>query len=271
MSYLLLSPHDTTYSLESPFAHTDTEELYKRNLERFGSDWHWAKTPVNYKFNKYGYRMNKELEDVDFNNYYAFFGCSYTMGVGLPIEETYSYRIAEAAGVDYINGALGGAPVELVLYNIITLLTTAPNKPKVVVINWPELYRTMHWENSKLAFMLPNIKSDMMSRHWLKSYEAFITEDSHVVNRFKMIRNTVKLLCACMDIQLFEFTSYQVNDDFGKIFPDIRIFKIWFPEHDTPDKMHQNKARDISTTTSLAHPGLAHQELIVTEFFKVIK
>jgi hypothetical protein len=269
MSYLLPSPQIDTHSFASQFVHNDTQELFKFNLNRYGNDWYWAKNVIVYRFNKLGYRM-KELEDVDFNNYYAFFGCSFTVGTGLPIEDTFPYKIAKQSNVDYVNAGLAGASVEVVFYNIITLLNNAPMKPKVIIINWPELYRTMYWEKDNLVFMSPNPKNP--SKHWLNSYSEFITEDSNVINRFRMIQTTVKLLCSSMGIKLFQLSSFQGLENFKQLFPDIKTPPIGQFKNETVETMHLNKARDVSNTNPVSsHPGLLHQELIVNEFFKAIQ
>ena len=271
MSYLLPSPQVDTHSFVSQFVHNDTQELFKSNLNRYGSNWYWAKNVIVYRFNKLGYRMDKELDDVDFSNYYAFFGCSFTVGTGLPIEDTFVYKIAKQSKVDYVNAGLAGASVELVFNNIVSLLNNAPMKPKVIVINWPELYRTMYWEKDNIVFMSPSIDPRSITKHWFRSYGEFITEDTNVMNRFKLIRDTVKLLCNNMDIKLVELSSFQGLENFKQLFRDIKTIPIGSIKNETVENMHLNRARDVSITNPISsHPGLIHQELIVNEFFKAI-
>ena len=114
-----MTPHDGLRSCTLNFAHTDSEELFLKNKKKFGPRWYYANKTFEYKFNYLGYRMNKELNEVDYDNHIAFFGCSNTVGIGLELEETFSYRIANQLGVDYINGAIGGASPDFVFLSLI--------------------------------------------------------------------------------------------------------------------------------------------------------
>lgn len=268
MSYLLVSPHVNLYSFTGEYSHNDTEELHEMNKKRFGKSWYWYDNPVGYSYNEFGYRM-KELTDVDYDNYFAFFGCSFTVGTGLPLEETFAYKIAKEFDVDYVNGAVGGGSPDFAIYNAITLLSNAPKKPKAIVINWPELSRTCYWKDNVLEFLLPNFTKNI-SDYWIKSYQTFMNEESHINHRFKMLRNTLKLICSGHNIQLFEMYSYQSDDRFMYNYPDIHTVTIARPENEPIDRMHLNKARDVHKSMS-SHPGIWHQDLVCQKAKEVIK
>lgn len=268
MRYLLKTPHDK-YEAGKTLLHagSDTKEMLEVNRKRFGDKWYWYDKNITYKFNSEGYRMDKEIEDINFDNYFAFFGCSYTVGAGLPLEETFAYRIATAMNVEYVNGATVGASVEFILHNITQLLTTAPNKPKCIVINWPELSRTMYWEEDEVTFMLPN-SLHTVKNHWSKSYEQFVMEETHINNRFKMIRKLIQLICKEGNIKLFEFSTHQSDPLFTELYPDIHNMQIAVAEFDKDvSTMHLNKARDTALNF-VAHPGLHHQNQIVERFLE---
>lgn len=267
MSYLLPSPHTDTYSLTSSYSHTDTLALHEKNKKRYGPEWYWYDREIVYKMNKLGYRMDKEVEDVDFNNYYAFFGCSYTVGTGMRIEDTFPHIISSRSGVDYINGAVGGASPDFAFYNIVTLLTTAPKKPKMLIVNWPEVSRTCFWERNQLTFFLPNFSSK--KNHWANAYKDFIMEDTHMHNRLKMYRDSLKLMCGANGIQLFEFVTYQSDDQFHSKQEGIHAVPVAHPDYDTIPLLHRNKGRDVSMNeTASAHPGFLHQHNIARLFYK---
>jgi hypothetical protein len=272
MDFLIRSSHENLIDVEVPFAHTDSEEAFKLNLKKYGSDWYYAKNPITYKFNRLGYRM-KQLEDVDYDNYYAFFGCSFTAGFGLRLEDTYVYKIAKQAGVDYVNASMGGSSVDFVYYNFINLMNKAPNKPKAVIINWPSVYRMFYWTDEiHTQFMLPNLIDD---GHWKRSYQDFIVMDHQVFNRFDIIRTTIQVICKLANVPLFEMSTYQdvVNDTFGEKYPDI-ISDLPMSQGIFENSLclHFNRARDISSIKNVdtSHPGFLHQESIVTKFFEVI-
>lgn len=272
MSYLLPSPHVGMYPATTAYGHTDTQELYLQNRKRFGPEWYWYDRPISYKINKLGYRMDKEVDEVDFSNYYAFFGCSYTVGTGMILEDTFPHIIARRSNVDYVNASIGGASPDFVFYNVITLLDKAPNKPKVMVINWPEVTRACFWENDYLRFFLPQSLSTPHTNHWTRSYKDFIMEETHMHNRLEMYRSAIKLLCASNNIKLLEFSTYQSDGTFYNKHPGVHFIPVANIDYDTTSLMHHNKGRDISLENSnAAHPGFFHQQCVIDLFYKEIK
>lgn len=277
MDFLIKSPHLELIDVEVPFAHTDSKEAYTDNLAKYGTSWHYYNKPISYKFNRLGYRM-KQLEDVDYDNYYAFFGCSFTVGIGLKLEDTFAYRIAERANVDYINAAMGGSSVDFVYYNFINLMNNAPKKPKAVFINWPGIYRTFYWISDDIHHpMLPSLTID---GPWRKSYEDFVVMDTQVFKRFEIIRSTVHLVCKLANIPLFEMTTYQdfyETNKFNQRYPDIITnLPIAHDKFEDSENVHINRARDINKAKHAkfgvsSHPGHMHQDEIVKRFFEVIK
>jgi len=278
MDLLLKSPYADLHDVEVPFANTDSKEAYQKNLKKFGNEWYCAYTPISYKFNRLGYRM-KQLEDVDYDNYYAFFGCSYTTGSGLALEDTFVYKIAQRANVDYVNAAVGGSGPDFAYCNFIKLMNNAPKKPKLIFINWPSVYRTFYLdEHAWPQLMLPNSISD---NHWTKTYKDFIVAKHQVFNQFELFRTSVNLICKLANIPLFEMSTYQDTDDthfanrHPSVITDIPRFDFSTTELqlDTPKFLHVNYARDIQPFNNgiCAHPGLFHQGAVVNRFFEEMK
>ena len=274
MTFLIPSSHRNLVDGEFSFAHIDSEETFKVNIKKYGKDWFYNNYPITYKFNKLGYRM-KELEDVDYDNYFAFFGCSYMMGSGLKLEDTCVYKISQQANVDYINASIGGSSVDFVYYNFISLMYNAPKKPKVVFINWPCIYRTFYWEYDFPMFMLPNFKNN--SQYWGKAYKDFLAMDSQVFNRFDIIRTNMKLICELANIPLFEMSTWQdlAGDSFKNKYPDIITdIPLALSADDNDVKtLHLNRARDIVKIKNsvISHPGFLHHDAITKRFFEVMK
>jgi hypothetical protein len=257
---LIKSPDVSDKELE--FLHTDSKELFLKNKKKFGTSWKWYdNSNFTYKINKHGYRMNKELDEVNFDSYYAFFGCSFTVGIGLPLEETFAYKISKKAGVDYINGSIGGASPMFVQANLIELFSKAPKLPKAVIVNWPPIDRQMYWYENNLLFLTPhsNIShsvTDLGFKFWLPLYKRTTVEESHIINSFKMIRENIRLICKYANCKLFEVSMNTGDDAIYNLFP--LMHRIDFLQ----DKIF---ARDINS--ELAHPGIACQDVIVDKFF----
>lgn len=260
MSILLPTPYQHVVSGTFSFQQTDSEELFAINRKKFGKQWYWYDRPIEYKFNKLGYRMNKEVDQVDFDNYYAFFGCSFTEGIGLPIEDTFSYKIAAAKGVDYINASHGGSCPEFALYNFLQLIENAPKKPTHVIFNWPSIVRTMYWMTKDyISFKLPEHNRE----GWIASYNEFVMGTDHIRNRFEMILKTVRLITSANNIKLYE-TSL-LNEGFDGI---THIPTIRGPDElrfDDVETLHMRAGRDINLQ-GRAHPGFLYNDYVLADF-----
>lgn len=284
MTYLIENPFLPALSSSDTYMVTDSEEVFKTNLNYFGEQWIFKNKVITYNLNSYGYRMKKNLEDINFDNYIAFFGCSNTVGVGLPLEDTFSYRIADQLGIDYVNGAIAGASPDFVFYNIVTLFDSVPKLPKIIVIYWPDPSRTCYWENNRLSFYIHNCLPQ--STYWHDAYKSYILEDSHIKNTFLIRLKAIRQLCKANDVKLFEFTSGYLQKSFlSKNNIELKAIET-IPPHPQPAISHKSMtdwvnvacARDISIHENKlpelhiksSHPGLYHQDNIIKEFFSFI-
>jgi hypothetical protein len=271
-NYFLASPYDRGITLN--FVSTDSEKAFRENFKKYGTDWIWANKEITYKFNSLGYRM-KEFSEIDYSNYIAFFGCSNTAGIGLPLEYTFAYKISKKLNVDCVNSAIGGSPVDFQVYNFVQLMNSSVAKPKAVLFNWPDICRTFYWTNNDtIEFCLPSCKT---AREWKSSYIEFLSHNDHMLNRFKYMRDTVKVLCKGYGIKLFELTTSQSITEFYKLYPDI------FQPNACPCIEGRNtennlevlnicRARDLVFTDSrddlryVGHPGIFFNDSIVDKF-----
>jgi hypothetical protein len=276
--FLIESPHYEKFGTFN-FLHTDSEELFKKNKKILGPNWHYYNNPIFYNMNQLGYRMNKEMHEVDYDNYIAFFGCSYTVGIGLPLEYTFPYLISERANCDYVNGAVGGCSPDFMFTNFLHFFERVPKKPKCFVFVWPEITRTFYWYNNTPVFMLANASPNTEEvNYWSKAYKAFIMEDSHLIQRISYIRSAIKIICESNKIPYYETTFYVKPERE----PYLEKFKIptvdlWHPILDAREidakTIHYNWARDLISLKKGhvdAHQGIfSHQSLTDTFFSKL--
>lgn len=291
MSYLLPSgilPGKTEFLL------VDVEKMLQTNINEFGSDWIWHNRKVVYNINKHGYRMNKDLDNVDFDNYIAFFGCSNTVGIGLPLEETFAYQIADKCGMDYVNAAASGGSCDFVVKNFVSMIEAAPVPPKIVVINWPEISRTLYWYKNSMLFFYPAMAIDGPGhRYWNDAFKRFISEDSNLKNHFAHIRKTVVAICKLANIKLFECSNniypqvnsivwpseqeptnkYSKNTTSGLMMPTAEYIN-WINKHFARDILvtgTKSKYFDSMSVANAAHPGIEYQKQVVDLFFSKIQ
>jgi hypothetical protein len=114
---------------------TDSEDLCNKNKAVNGPQWDYFNRPISYSFNSHGHR-SKEVCDLA-TEYFLVIGCSISFGVGLPIEETYPYLLADQLGVDYYNMSVRAAGIDTAYYNAISWLTECKIPPKFIVLQWP--------------------------------------------------------------------------------------------------------------------------------------
>lgn len=274
-NYFLTSPFEKEITVN--FAGTDSEKSFRRNLKKYGTDWIWANKEITYKFNSLGYRM-KEFSEIDYSNYIAIFGCSNTVGIGIPLEYTFADKISKKLNVDYVNSAIMGSSVDFQVQNFVQLMNSSVSKPKAVLFNWPDVTRNFYWtDNDTIEFCLPNCEAHgSTAKEWKFSYREFLARTDHMLNRFKYMRDTVNVICKGYGIKLFELTVSQALPEFYKLYPDIFRAPIC-PCKEGPETennlevLNICRARDLVFTNSrsisyVAHPGIFFNDSIVDKF-----
>lgn len=87
---------------------SDDEDLYlehvKTNFNEL-SEYGWVDRKFTYKFNSHGFRCDEFSHD----NNIAFFGCSFTCGIGLPLENTWAYHVANNLKLKSFNLGIGSS------------------------------------------------------------------------------------------------------------------------------------------------------------------
>lgn len=122
------------------FSGSDKKEQFEINLQLQPSDWYYRKADITYERNTFGHRC-KNLTEINLDNYILFTGCSHTEGIGVELEKTHAYQVAEQMGCDYYNLAVGGTGVDVIVHNLSVWFATVHNKPKALVVQWPPVYR----------------------------------------------------------------------------------------------------------------------------------
>ena len=105
---------------------------------------------------------SKNVEDIDLDNYVLFAGCSHTEGVGLELEKTFPYLVANDLGMEYYNLGLGGSGIDIMTHNLMMWIHTVKKLPKALVIMWPEISRFVTLEDSGcfLSLEIPSWATD---------------------------------------------------------------------------------------------------------------
>jgi len=107
---------------------------------------------IEFKYNAYGYRTH-ELDNMP-SSYILVAGCSLTEGHGLHLTQTWANKLEKQSQTTVINLAKGGANAEFVGQNIINWINSDFHHPNAIVVQWPNPFRQLHWENNKALFVL---------------------------------------------------------------------------------------------------------------------
>lgn len=186
---------------------TDTKESFERLMQepehqQYFKNLGWDQPgAITYKFNSHGFRA----DEFDGGPYIVALGCSYTVGIGLPVETTWPYQAGHALGLKVANLAWGGYSADtcyrLAEYWVPELM------PKLVVMLAPPRHRVelmldqSHYDVNRmpLEIFLPHSQSqhfrkdDWYLKHW------FLEEENARINQTKNCL-AIEQLCAKLNI-----------------------------------------------------------------------
>lgn len=178
------------------FLPADDEERYENNIQKRLSElktYGWYNKEIDYTFNSYGFRSD-EFEEASVPSI-LFLGCSYTVGVGIRIEDSFTSIISKELGFRNYNLGLGGGGPDTAFrigHHWIPQL-----KPKYVV--WMDIFKERYEEIVKIGDgtkekVLPMIQiidknrnhTYLSANHWyINSLKNYIGV-KHTCDRFKI-------------------------------------------------------------------------------------
>jgi hypothetical protein len=242
---------------------TDTSELFAINKARLGPGWVWADSKISYNHNSSGYRMNKEITAVD-NKYMLFLGCSHTYGTGLPLEETWAYKLAAKYGIDYINAATPGSSAEYLVSTLVDILEQGP-PPTITIINWPIISRSVYYTDSGPVHLSVGWLDQNPNHIYRHAWRSQLLSTVNLHKKFNIMRQTAQVLTSLAKSTMIEFT--QTPSNIG-----IPVLNTIYNYEQNPasvlsdiDFLNAHIARDVQRQSDgwLGHYGLSQQQLIV--------
>jgi len=216
---------------------------------------YWKDKNIEYRYNEHGFRTDDSFEGKGI----VCLGCSYTEGIGLPIEYNWGYKLAKKLKTKYFN--LGQASLGLdSAYRLLLGFKDKLDFDKVFLLS-PPPYR-YEWITEDNALLEPYLikKQDLMQ--WLgqsmgsnfhikdkndKFFKSFVfgSEMNDTMHESRVI-HAIKGLCAELGVEFYH-RSYYVTRLETEILKD----KANIP------------ARD-------GHPGSAQQELYFNSFLNML-
>jgi hypothetical protein len=193
---------------EVEFLTCESQELYNRNfinryveLEKYG----WITRKITYKFNSHGFRCDEFTEDPSV----LFLGCSYTCGIGLPIETVWTSILAQSLGLKSVNLGQGGGSNDTAFrlgYHWIPKL-----KPKIVVLLSPLEFRKEIVTPDYIHFVTPQTTAIDEDPNNLKLHAIqWLSDDTNsYMNQIKNV-SALELLCNKHNIKfIVNYNIYQ--------------------------------------------------------------
>jgi hypothetical protein len=202
----------------------DTKETYENNLigrKSLLENQNWLNNKVTYKFNSHGFRC----EEFTNSPSAMFLGCSFTLGLGVNVEQSWTTIVSDSLNLKCINlGQAGGSndtAFRLGSHWIEKL------QPKLVVLLTPSAHRHELIEKEMIHFFTPQrINQDRFSPY----LNTWLSNETN--STMSALKNTLALEYICLQN------------------------KIKFVKYDASNFRRLDYARD------LAHPGVeSHKEL----------
>jgi len=182
----------------------DTEFHYKDNLEsnrHLLEKYKWLDKKITYKFNSLGFRCDEFTDEPTA----MFLGCSNTIGIGLPVEETWASIVAKNLNLKCANLAIGGGSADTAFRMCLGYIDQV--KPKIVIYNVPPVGRlellgvNKFWE-SQIFLRDLDPKSDD------KFLLRFAAYKSNELLNYKKNLYGIKFLCMERNIKFLHFENY---------------------------------------------------------------
>lgn len=185
---------------------SDGRDLFEFNLKnryddlkRFG----WLDKKITYKFNSMGFRCEEFTDQPSA----MFLGCSMTVGIGLPVEETWPSIVSKSLNLQCANLGIGGSSPDTAFRMCLGYIDKI--KPKVVVYNQPPPGRleiiNSEQEPSAVNLIVKDLPVDYLD-DYLKKY--IIDISNFNVNYLKNYF-AIKLLCEERNIKFVSFGNFK--------------------------------------------------------------
>lgn len=200
---------------------SDTEQRYRDNLKKNHQlllNNNWTDNSFTYKFNSSGFRC-EEFTDTDS---ILFLGCSFTQGIGLPVESIFPTIVAKNLNLKCYNLAVHGTSADTAFR--LASIYLEKLKPKICVpvlifehrleLLQPDtaFYFTGQWS------MVGSDKLDVNYRkYYIEFYEKWIIQPENAeLNYLKNIL-AINQLCNQLNIKFYDCRDVYVNDELVSI------------------------------------------------------
>lgn len=202
-------PYIVNASKELAWLPSDTEELFKENLDKnynLLKEYNWLDSNISYKFNKHGFRSNEFCEKDNA----IFLGCSYTFGIGLPLHKTFPQIVCEKIGLECFNLGLPASSNDTAFR--LSYIWLNRLKPKLVILTAPSCTR--------FELLSPNNISMEVESRFITTMDQLTNVGNHTSwidtdqnGELNQKKNTmaIKYICDNLKIKCLVFSSNDIE------------------------------------------------------------
>lgn len=186
---------------------SDTEESFHRMMQdpehrKYFAEKGWDQPgAITYKFNSHGFRSDEFDPNAD--NLVAL-GCSFTMGIGLPVQEVWPARLGRALNLQVCNLSWGGGSSDrcfrMAHYWVPHL------RPKLVVLLNPPRGRLEVVVDDITGATEPVTDQDFQENTFLKKWIS--ADTNQLLNNRK---NSLAISAICAELEI-PFLSYEADE-----------------------------------------------------------
>jgi hypothetical protein len=216
------------------FMSTDSEAAFKKSLIFMPADWSYRTKQVRYNTNSLGYRT-KELADIDQNNFFIAYGCSFTFGIGLAEDELWTTTVSNELGIECLNLGMGGAGMDFIYLNTLTYLKNTHVRPKFVIIQCHEVSRLLMRSLDHYAMLGPNFA---VSSNANNMYNQSIKDNSYLYTAYLAWHSTMTFWKTA-GVPVHCWTQ---NKEWPALIPGVEFNLSWPTDE---EKITKNRARDL--------------------------
>jgi hypothetical protein len=243
-------PEDLKYYSNYHNGNTNQGYMPEPGIHKFLNKDEQSRSNPNYKdfsycINDIGFR--DQYPDKDAEKLFAFFGCSMTLGEGLPTEDNFPHLVSKHFNKQYLNLGLPGVGA----YRIALIFAAAVNvwdiETAVVTLpNWARFHYVDSMDNMKLIHLpwsIDNKECETVRQDILNDFS-----DQYMLSATKDAINYITMIAKLKNINLI-LTAW--DPDVVRMITNIIGYHV--PKYDLWDPYTEKKQGDFARDT--IHPG----------------
>jgi hypothetical protein len=185
----------------------DTKKLYEKNLvnrrdelEKYG----WIDKHFTYKFNSHGFRCDEFTTEKSI----MFLGASNTIGIGLPVEHTWTQMLSRELKLKCVNLGIGGSSYDTAFR--LASFWIPKLQPDLVILLGPFIHRLEIISCNSLHHN--HLTPASVSSEFEKFFEQWLSDDTN--SYMNSLKNTlaIKHLCYMHNTKFINYEESAVFD-----------------------------------------------------------